>query len=127
MSDENPKTLLGRLKPGQSVVSQIGRLWLTAVHEFGAGRYSPFNWREKRIPTNIYLDAIQRHLDEYATGVDNASDSGLPHLAHIAANCLILLDAKHAGTLDDDRYKIDGYADVMDQVIKAKARWKEAA
>lgn len=127
MSDENPKTLLGRLKPGQSVVSQIGRLWLTAVHEFGARRYGAFNWRVKRIPTNIYLDAIQRHLDEYATGVDNASDSGLPHLAHIAANCLILLDAQHAGTLDDDRHKITGYADVMEAVARAKASWKEAA
>lgn len=127
MSAENPKTLLGRLKPGQSVVSQIGRLWLTAVFEFGARKYSAFNWREKPIPTNIYLDAMQRHLDEYATGVDLAEDSGLPHLAHIAANCLILLDAEHCGTLIDDRHKVDGYADVMAAVAKAKAGWPEAA
>ncbi len=67
---------------------------------------------------------MQRHLGEYATGVDLEEDSGLPHLAHIAANCLILLDAEHAGTLIGDRH-IAGFADVMAQVAKAEAGWPE--
>lgn len=120
---ENPKTGPGRLKPSASVVSPIGTLWLTAALEFGVSKYSPYNWREKAIPTRTYLDAIRRHLDEYLTGVDLASDSGLPHLAHIAASCIILLDAEHAGTLIDDRFKVDGYEHLQNRIVALKAGW----
>lgn len=62
-----------------------------------------------------------RHLDEYATGVDHASDSRIPHLGHIAANCLILADAAHAGSLKDDRHKIEGFEAFMEEVAALKA------
>ncbi len=127
MTAENPKTGPGRLKPSASVVSPIGTLWLTAAHEFGVSKYSAYNWRETPIPTRTYLDAIRRHLDEYLTGIDLASDSGLPHLAHIAASCIILLDAEHAGTLLDDRFKVAGYEELQARIIELKAGWPSAA
>lgn len=80
--------------------------------------------RETPIPTRTYLDAIRRHPDEYLTGVDAASDSGLPHLAHIAASCIILLDVEHAGTLIDDRYKVDGYEELQAKIMALKAGWQ---
>ena len=67
--------------------------------------------------------AIGPCVGEYATGVDLASDSKVPHLAHIAASAIILMDGEAAGTLIDDRFKIAGYEDVLRQVAALKATW----
>ncbi|KQO89381.1 hypothetical protein ASF36_23380 [Methylobacterium sp. Leaf90] len=120
---ENPKTGAGRLKPEPHLVSPIAMLWITAALENGAIKYGPMNWRDGAIPTNTYVSAMKRHLDEYATGVDLASDSRIPHLAHIAAGCIILMDAEAAGTLIDDRFKIAGFEEVLLRVQALKAGW----
>lgn len=123
---ENPKTGAGRLKPELHLVSPIAMLWIAAALENGAIKYGPYNWRDAAIPTNTYISAMKRHLDEYATGVDVASDSQVPHLAHIAAGCIILMDAVQAGTLIDDRFRIDGFEEVLLQVQALKAGWVAA-
>ncbi|WP_375462964.1 dATP/dGTP diphosphohydrolase domain-containing protein [uncultured Methylobacterium sp.] len=120
---ENPKTGMGRLKPEPHLVSPVALLWINAALENGAIKYGPYNWRDAAIPVNTYVSAMKRHLDEFATGVDRASDSQVPHLAHVAAGCIILLDAFHAGTVIDDRYAIEGFEDVMLQVQALKAQW----
>lgn len=122
---ENPKTGAGRLKPEPHLMSPIARLWILAAMENGAHKYGPYNWRDQPIPTNTYLSAMQRHIDEYATGVDRADDSKIPHLAHIAASAIILLDAEAHGSLIDDRFKIDGYQDVLKQIMALKKEWNE--
>ncbi|MGE8128496.1 dATP/dGTP diphosphohydrolase domain-containing protein [Methylobacterium sp. NPDC080182] len=123
---ENPKTGAGRLKPEPHLVSPIAMLWITAALENGAIKYGPYNWRDTPIPTNTYVSAMKRHLDEYATGVDRASDSRVPHLAHIAAGCIILMDAEAKGTLIDDRFRIDGFEEVLREVQALKAGWVQA-
>lgn len=123
---ENPKTVAGRAKPDATVISPFAMLWITAVMEFGAKKYGPFNWRDKAIPTRTYIAAMQRHMDEYESGVDRASDSRLPHLAHIAASCIILMDAEQAGTLHDDRFKSEGFEAVMNEIVAIKAGWEAA-
>lgn len=120
---ENPKTGAGRLKPEPHLISLVALLWLNAALENGSLKYGAYNWRDAAIPVNTYLSAMKRHIDEYATGVDRASDSGVPHLAHIAAGCIILLDAAAAGTLIDDRHRIPGYEDVLREVAALKAGW----
>ncbi|BAQ45915.1 MULTISPECIES: dATP/dGTP diphosphohydrolase domain-containing protein [Methylobacterium] len=72
---------------------------------------------------NTYLSAMKRHIDEFAIGVDRAWDSGVPHLAHVAAGCIILLDAMHAGIVIDDRYAVPGFEDVLREVAALKAGW----
>lgn len=123
---ENPKTGAGRLKPEPHLISPVAMMWILAALENGAIKYGPYNWRQTPIPTNTYLSAIRRHLDEYATGVDRASDSKLPHLAHIAAGCIILLDAAAAGTLIDDRFRVEGFEAILQEVQALKAGWVAA-
>lgn len=70
----------------------------------GASKYGPFNWRTgPRITMSLYLAAIRRHLDAFQDGEDDAPDSGISHLAHIAATVGILLDALALGNALDDR------------------------
>lgn len=41
--------------------------------------------------TGPYLDALYRHMEEYRAGNWIDPEYGLPHLAHVGANALILL------------------------------------
>lgn len=55
------------------------------------------------ISLRCYLAAMRRHIDALLDGEDEAPDSGLHHLAHVGANVHVVLAAKAAGTLVDDR------------------------
>lgn len=68
------------------------------------GRWA-FNWRDSETSMNTYLSATYRHLMALLDGEDIDQKSGLPHLACIAANCGIMMDAKAVGSLVDDRHK----------------------
>ena len=61
------------------------------------------NWRKDPVTASTYYDAMQRHMLAWQDGEDHAADSGLLHLAHVMANCAILIDAAACGTLIDDR------------------------
>lgn len=75
------------------------------VLALGAKKYGPWNWRQNKVKASIYISAIMRHLNSWRDGEDNDVESGKSHLAHIAANCLILMDAALFGKLVDDRAK----------------------
>jgi hypothetical protein len=99
----NPKDTVGAKKAPTRYVPQALVLEAAAVMATGAAKYGPFNWREQPVSAVTYAEAIQRHLAAWVEGQDNAEDSGLNHIAHIAASCGILLDAAANGTLLDDR------------------------
>ena len=70
----------------------------------GATKYGARNWRIDKILASTYEGAIARHaLLEWAQGADTDKDSGEHPLAHVAACCLVVLDAIQHGTLIDDR------------------------
>jgi hypothetical protein len=69
------------------------------VHGLGADKYGEWNWRETGIKFDTYVGAILRHLMLAHGGEWLDSESGLPHIAHIAASCNILLDADHCDKL----------------------------
>jgi hypothetical protein len=75
------------------------------VHAHGAKKYGAFNWRATRVCASTYISALQRHFDSWRDGEDNDPESGLSHLAHVAANVNILLDAAACSVLEDDRHK----------------------
>ena len=62
-----------------------------------------FNWRASPVCATTYISAILRHLNQWRDRQDDDPESGRSHLAHIAANCAILMDAAKHGTLEDDR------------------------
>ncbi len=99
----NPKEGLGIKKACLRYTPAALVLWVGEVMKTGAVKYGPFNWRENPVEAMTYAEAIERHLLAWREGQDNAEDSGLPHLAHIAASCAILLDADACGQMIDNR------------------------
>lgn len=70
----------------------------------GAGKYGRRNWQVDSIKASTYVGAIARHaLLEWAEGVDKDKDDGEHPLAHVAACCLLVMDAERTGKLIDDR------------------------
>ena len=69
----------------------------------GALKYGRRNFRLAPIQLSTYTAAIGRHVGALNDGEDLDPESGLPHEAHIGACVHVLLAAKDAGTLIDDR------------------------
>ena len=94
--DKNP----GNLKPptGKAPLHLLPARPLGAIAagvEDGAKKYAPYNYREQTENVrDVYTDALLRHATAFADPgeSDYAADSGVHHLAHAAANILILLD-----------------------------------
>lgn len=76
----------------------------------GALKYGRTNWRHAGVRASIYYDAARRHLAAWFEGEDIDPQSGVPHLGHALACIAILVDAKEAGKLNDDRAYPGGYA-----------------
>ena len=80
----------GKIRP-TLVPTEIIRA-IAKVREYGCEKYGdPENW--KRVEPERYRDALYRHLLAYIDdpqGVD--TESGLPHLWHLACNAAFLIE-----------------------------------
>lgn len=77
------------------------------VSTFGAAKYAPRNW-ERGLTASGCFASCQRHLRAWWGGEDRDEESGLPHLAHAAWNCLAALAFQLVGRDDlDDRPELD--------------------
>lgn len=65
--------------------------YVVRVVTFGAAKYGPANWQSLADARNRYFAALQRHLAAYRMGELFDPETGLPHLAHAACNCLFLM------------------------------------
>lgn len=101
--DDNPKTQFGLKKVPMHLVPPIAIAQCALAFENGAGKYGPFNWREKTISSTVYYGAAMRHLQAWYDGEDYAPDSGVHHLAHVMACCAMVLDGQSIGKLNDNR------------------------
>lgn len=121
----NPKDLIGsdklplHLWPGTATA--LGSLGLLD----GMLKYGRTNWREAGVRYSIYLDAALRHLLAAFEGEDADPDSGLPHEAHALACLAIVIDAKAAGQLVDDRQYPGGYRALVESLTPHVKRLKE--
>ena len=61
------------------------------VLEYGAHKYAPDNWQTVEDGEKRYYDALLRHLFAWKEGEAIDDESGLPHIAHVAANALFLV------------------------------------
>lgn len=109
----NPKDAAALKRVPMHLLPQVGVIYGAMACKDGADKYGPYNWRERAISLTQYIGAMQRHLAAVLDGEDDASDSKLPHLAHVVATASILLDAQAAGALLDDRPKRSGNAGVL--------------
>lgn len=76
-------------KPRASLLPGDALLLVAKVFTDGAAVYGAHNWRH--VAPERYTDALARHVCKYLAGESHDAESGSPHMAHIAANALILL------------------------------------
>lgn len=81
------------------IIPPVAEFYQCAVHESGNVKYGPFNWRTDGPQLLTYIKAISRHLAAVLDGQWLDPESGLPHVAHIATSCNILLDSESLGLL----------------------------
>lgn len=101
--DTNPKTAFGAAKPSVSNIPAPALFMLGIVMALGAKKYGPLNWRTDPVSYSTYFNGMMRHAMSAWDGEDIDPESGVLHMAHAAANCMILIDAALQGTLIDDR------------------------
>lgn len=99
----NPKDVIGSTKPPLHHIPcgplfEIGGALLS-----GACKYGAHNWRVVGVRSDVYYDALLRHVMQWWEGEDADAESGMSHLAHAAACCIILMDAEKLGKLSDNR------------------------
>jgi hypothetical protein len=82
----------------------------------GALKYGRSNWRAAGVRASIYVDACKRHLDAWFEGEEVDPDDGTPHLSAALACLAIIVDAKAAGMLNDDRQFTGGYRQLVDEL-----------
>mgnify|MGYP001569976814 CR=1 FL=1 len=120
----NPKDICGSSKLPLSLwpmsATALGCLGLLD----GMLKYGRMNWRKAGVRATIYYDALTRHMTKWMEGEDVDSDSGLPHLAHALACLAIVVDAKAAGMLNDDRHVRGGTIEFLKELTPHVARLK---
>jgi len=99
----DPKGEAGKLKCPMHLLPPCALQETAWVHGLGARKYGAWNWRENRVEAMTYVGAMLRHLMAWVNGEDADPESGLSHLAHVAAGCNIVMDARQAGMLVDNR------------------------
>lgn len=62
-----------------------------AALEMGVEKYGAFNWQKVDHGYTRYSNAAMRHMISHMEGEYLDQESGLPHLAHAACNCLFAM------------------------------------
>ena len=63
---------------------------LALVLSFGASKYGKDTWQQVKNGRERYYSALRRHLAAWAKGEHLDTESGLPHLYHVAVNALFI-------------------------------------
>jgi hypothetical protein len=125
LKDTNPKDSIGSdklpLHLWPTTATAAGSIALLN----GALKYGRANWRHAGVRATIYADAIRRHLDAWLEGEEVDPDDGVPHLWAILAGTAILIDAKAAAKLTDDRNTAGGYREFVSESTAHVKRLKE--
>ena len=90
-------------KEKYTMIPQLAIKQVAKVFTHGADKYGDFNY-SKQGDILRYIDAMQRHTNQYLTG-ENIDESGVHHLACVAANALMALDGILNKTITDNRNK----------------------
>lgn len=124
--DTNPKDAVGSTKLPLHLVPSLTVAYAAVAHLNGALKYGKANWREAGVRASIYIDAAMRHLAAWAEGEEDDPDDGVPHLAAVLACVGIILDARAAGKLTDDRsLENPGFREEVAKLTKHVGRLKK--
>jgi hypothetical protein len=101
--ESNPKDIIGSTKASLCCVPCGPLFEVGAAMLDGSAKYGRHNWRAIGVRASVYYEAALRHLMRYWEGEDIDPDSGVHHLAHVSACCLIARDAAMCDMMEDDR------------------------
>lgn len=128
MKDTNPKSALGDSKVPLWLCSPLASAQWAVCQFVGLVKYGAWNWRHSGVRASTYLSAMRRHIDAYISGEDLDPVDGTPHLGHLMACAAILIDAKAAGKLHDDRPPVVGlrktYAEVETMMVGVRKNYE---
>lgn len=99
----NPKDAIATNKLPLHLVSPLVKAYQAIAHYLGNVKYGAWNWRGAGARASIYKAALERHVDAWWEGEEDDPTDGTPHLANALACLNILIEAKHARNLTDDR------------------------
>ncbi|SAK98512.1 hypothetical protein AWB80_07540 [Caballeronia pedi] len=99
----NPKDAIATFKLPLHLVSPIVKAYQAISHYLGNVKYGAWNWRAAGARASVYKSALDRHMDAWWEGEELDPTDGTPHLANALACLNIIIDARHAGKLIDDR------------------------
>lgn len=99
----NPKDAVGCKKAPLHLIPTTAKPEVALAFLEGALKYGTANWRKDGVKASIYKSALERHLDKWWEGEDRDQLTQVEHLASIIACASIILDARLAGKLADDR------------------------
>ena len=95
-------------KPKWSLVPQTALIPMVRVLEFGATKYTPYNWMKGLSVTEI-CESLKRHLDAFMEGENTDKESLLSHIGHIQCNALFLSWMMENRPDLDDRTNIEDF------------------
>lgn len=120
-TETNPKKQFGDksipLNLWPALASSYGALGLYN----GKLKYGQSNFNATPVEASIYIAGAKRHLEAWAEGEEFDPADGVPNLGGVLANIAILLEARAAGTLIDDRKLGSGYLKERDELKKIVA------
>jgi hypothetical protein len=99
----NPKDVIGTTKVALSQFPPVAVAYGSLAMLNGMLKYGQANWRAAGIRASVYLDAAERHLKAWRDGEEFDPEDGVPNLGAVLACVAIVLDARAAGKLNDDR------------------------
>lgn len=124
-ANTNPKQALGLANIPMNLLSPITCAYGSIGKLNGKMKYGLSNYLGTQVIMSIYMDAIRRHIDGIMSGEEHDPADGVPHWSAILANVDIILCARAAGTLIDDRPLLKGYREEMDKLKPIVSNLKE--
>jgi hypothetical protein len=107
--DTNPKKQYGLASIPLNMWSNLASAYGSLALYNGSLKYGKANFANTPVEASIYIAAIKRHLASWEAGEEFDPADGVPHLGGVLANVAILVEARAAGMLIDDRLKMAGY------------------
>lgn len=109
IGDTNPKRQFGLASIPLHLWSPLASAYGSLGLYNGSLKYGRNNFKATPVEASIYIAAAMRHLNAWAEGEEYDPADGVPNLGGVLANIAILLEARAAGTLVDDRQMGTGY------------------
>ena len=99
----NPKDRMATSRLDLSLFPDTAVIYGALGMTEGDSKYGGYNYRVGGVLASVYVAAGRRHIAKWFNGQESDPKTGVHHLASALACIAILIDAREAGVLRDDR------------------------